>query len=161
MTTECERTAIQKADPEMLRILEEMLEADETITARSVARRHGKIRHASSITRHYGRRELLARFQTIQKERRAWLERIPKMSNVKTATEMAKKDQRIGALERTVEMLRASHLAMLRAIGEFGGVSKWLEFYGRYREIREELRNMGVMPEPELQQMKPRGTPGG
>jgi hypothetical protein len=64
----------------MVRILQHMLESDETITARGVARRHPSVQHASSITRHENRSELLARYQAMQNERRAWLKRLPKHS---------------------------------------------------------------------------------
>lgn len=54
------------ADPHMEHILEEMLAADETITARSVAKKHPAIKHASSITRIPGRSDLLAQYQERQ-----------------------------------------------------------------------------------------------
>jgi len=56
-----ERTT-NEGDPEMERILAEMLEADETITARAVARKHPAIKHASSVTRSQARSDLLARY---------------------------------------------------------------------------------------------------
>jgi hypothetical protein len=137
-------------DAEMVHILQEMLEADETITARGVTRRHPSIQHASSITRHGKRSDLLARYQAIQTERRAWLARLPKHSRVETAAQLADKDIRISELERQLEILRASHLAMMRAVGELGGVSKWLRFFEDYRGAREELKKLGLLPNAEL-----------
>ncbi len=140
----------EQGDTEMLRVLREMLEADETITARAVASRHPHIQYASSITRHSGRRELLARYQAIQDERRGWLKRISKHSRSQTASQMADKDLRIGELEKQIEILRTSHLALIRAVGEMGGMSRWLRFFENYREAREELKALGLLPQTEI-----------
>ncbi|MCM2483274.1 helix-turn-helix domain-containing protein [Burkholderia glumae] len=52
----------------------------------------------------------------------------------------------IAELEATVQLLTASHLAMLRAVGELGGFSKWAKFYEQYREARDKLAELGAMP---------------
>jgi hypothetical protein len=140
-------------DAEMVRILQHMLESDETITARGVARRHPSVQHASSITRHENRSELLARYQAMQNERRAWLKRLPKHSQAETASQLANKDLRISELERQIEILRVSHLAMMRAVGEMGGVSKWLRYFEDCREAREELKRLGLLPTAEVTTM--------
>jgi hypothetical protein len=146
-------TAKLPGDPEMVRLLEEMLELDEDITARAVARKHPHIAHASSITRHSVRSDLLAKYQARQTERRAWRARLRKRSQSKTAAEMTKKDERIAELTRQVEILKASHLAMIRAVGELGGMNKWLKFYESFREVREELKGMGAMPHAEIREI--------
>jgi hypothetical protein len=138
------------ADPEMERILNEMLEADETITARAVARRHPVIKHASSITRNPLRSDFLARYQERQKQFREWRHRAPKRSRDQLAAQLAQKDSRIAELERQVEVLRISHLAMIRTVGELGGISKLLKLYEGYREVREELDRLGVLPHGEV-----------
>ncbi len=136
----------EQDDVDMVRILQEMLETDVTMTARGVARKHPFIQHASSITRHQNRRDLLARYQAMQNERRAWLKRLPKYSRAQTASQLADKDLRIAELERQVEILRVSHLAMIRAVGELGGVSKWLRLFEDYSDVREELKKLGLLP---------------
>jgi hypothetical protein len=136
--------------PEMERILAEMLEADEAITARAVARRHPAIGHASSITRIPARAELLARAQEQQKQFREWQGRLPKRSRDQLAAQLAQKDVRIGELEREVEILRVSHLAMIRTVGELGGISKLLKLYEGWREGRAELDRLGVLPHGEV-----------
>jgi hypothetical protein len=138
------------ADPEMERILKEMLEANETITARAVARKHPAIGHASSITRIPVRAEQLARAQEEQKQFREWQGRLPKRSRDQLAAQLAQKDVRIAELEHQVEILRASHLAMIRAVGELGGISKLLKLYEGYRDFRAELDRLGVLPRGEL-----------
>ncbi len=136
----------EATDSEMVRILDELLEADENITARAVTRKHSSIKHASTITRHAGRSELLAHYQARQREFRAWLKRLPKRSSVKIASEMSQKDVRIAELERQIEVLRVSHVAMIRAVGELGGVSKWLKLFESCQDTKETLKRIGAMP---------------
>jgi hypothetical protein len=85
------------ADPEMTEILEAMLGADETITARAVVRKHPKLKHASSITRSHGRLLLLQQFQAKQKQYREWHARAPKRSRDHLAAQLAEKDARIAS----------------------------------------------------------------
>jgi hypothetical protein len=141
-------------DAEMIDILEEMLLADATITARAVAKRHPSIQHASSITRHAGRSELLSKFRALQTERRGWVERMQKSSRNNIATTLAEKDQRIGDLQRQVEILKSALLAMFRVVGELGGMARFVTFYEDYREIREEMKRMGVMPKTKTNEVK-------
>jgi hypothetical protein len=138
------------ADSEMARILAEMLESDETITARAVARKHPAIKHASSVTRSQVRSDLLAQYQERQKQFREWRHRTPKRSRDQLAAQLAQKDSRIAELERQVEILRVSHLAMIRTVGEMGGISKLLNLYDGYREVRSELDRLGVLPQGEI-----------
>lgn len=138
------------ADPEMELILERMLEDDETITARAVARRHPAIKHASSITRIPVRADLLAHYQERQKQFREWRHRAPKRSRDQLAAQLARKDSRIAELERQVEILRVSHMAMIRTVGELGGITKLLKLYEGYREVRDELDRLGVLPHGEM-----------
>jgi hypothetical protein len=142
------------ADPNMERILAEMLEADETITARAVARKHPGIKHASSVTRSQVRSELLARYLERQKERREWQQRAPRRSRDQLAAQLAQKDSRIAELERQVDVLRVSHLAMIRTVGELGGISKLLKLYEGCREVRTELDRMGVLPKCDVREME-------
>jgi hypothetical protein len=142
------------SDPEMIRILEEMLEANETVTARAVARKHPSIKHASSITRNSSRSELLARFQSKQAQYRTWQARMPKRSREQLATQLAQKDSRIVELEHQVEILRVHNLAMIRTVGELGGISKLLKLYDGYRDTRNELNRLGVLPQGDVKQFR-------
>ena len=141
-------------DPEMEQILEAMLEADETITARAIARKHSKLGHASSITRSLERRRLVEAYQKQQKQRREWIERAPKHSHDQLIAQLAQRDTRIAALEHQIEVLRISHLAMLRTVEEMGGFSKLLKLYEGYRGVREELDRIGVLPKSGVKSMK-------
>ena len=142
-------------DDEMREILETLLADDEDITARAVARLHPSINAASSITRSESRSKLLAEYQQRQAEYRRWRARVAKRSGADTATSLADKDIRIADLESTVQLLTASHLAMLRAVGELGGFSKWAKFYEPYREARDKFGELGALPEATVSTMSP------
>ncbi|MFA5824993.1 MAG: hypothetical protein WC825_03350 [Gallionellaceae bacterium] len=137
-------------DPEMESILKQMLESDDDITARGVIRLHSKLSAASSITRNPTRSKMLAIYQAKQAEFRRWRKRLSKRSKDSSAMGMAEKDIRISELERQVELLTASHVAMLRAVGELGGFAKWAKFFSNYQEIRNEIAKMGAMPDAKI-----------
>jgi hypothetical protein len=125
-------------------ILEMLLERDNNITARAVARLHPTVRAASSITRNGPRGALLAEYQHRQKEYRRWRDRIGKKSGVQVAATIADKDIRIADLESQVALLTASHLAMFRVVGELGGFAKWAAFYEQLREATQQLDRLGA-----------------
>lgn len=133
-------------DSEMEVILQTMLESDEDITARGVIRLHLKLSAASSITRNPARSEMLAFYQKKQEEFRGWRKRLAKRSKDSSAMDLAEKDIRIAELEHQVEILTASHVAMLRAVGELGGFAKWAKFFEDFRGVRNNLNKMGAMP---------------
>jgi len=145
--------ATQPGEDPIVTILDEMLQSDETITARAVARKHPTIRHASSITRQPGRVDLLAKYQAQQAEYRSWQGRLKKTSRQAASNALAQKDQRIAELERQVESMRVAVLAMIRSVGELGGMSRWLGFFEGYREIRDELKKLGLIPATEVKEM--------
>jgi hypothetical protein len=127
-------------------ILEMLLERDNDITARAVARLHSTIRSASSITRSETRSALLAEYQRRQNEYRRWRGRIAKQSGVQVAATIADKDIKIADLESQIALLTASHLAMLKVVGELGGFAKWAAFYDRFREARQQLDRLVATP---------------
>jgi hypothetical protein len=127
-------------------ILEMLLEQDDNITARAVARLHPTIRSASSITRSEARSALLSEYQRRQNEYRRWRGRVAKQSGVQIAATIAAKDIKIADLESQVALLTASHLAMLRVVGELGGFGKWAALYGQYREVRQQMDRLGATP---------------
>lgn len=137
-------------DTEMESILESLLSTDTPITARTVAKLHPKLNAASSITRHPERNKLLATYQTRQKEYRQWSSRSPKYSKAAIATMLADKDLKIKELEQQIAYLTASHVAMIRAVGELGGFSKWAQFFKNYSEIQNELEKRGAIPNADI-----------
>jgi hypothetical protein len=151
--TESNETTPSSDDDQMREILETLLADGEDITARAVARLHPSINAASSITRSESRSRLLAEYQQRQTEYRRWRGRVAKRSGADTAASLADKDIRIAELEATVQLLTASHLAMLRAVGELGGFSKWARFYEHYRDARDKLAELGAIPEATVSPM--------
>ena len=99
------------------------------------------------------RSTLLAEYQQRQAAYRRWRGRVGKRSGADTAASLADKDIRIAELEATVQLLTASHLAMLRAVGELGGFSKWARFYEQYRDARDKLAKLGAIPEAAVSPM--------
>jgi len=130
------------AEREMIRVLEHLLAEDAPITARAVARLHPTLKAASSITRNSARSALVAKFQARQAELRRWKSRTTKQSSGKSAAMLEAKDRQVSDLEATVQLLVASHVAMLRAIGELGGFTKWAQFYESYATVRDQLETL-------------------
>lgn len=136
----------ETVEREMERILQEMLDADEDLTARGIIRRHSRLKAASSITRSPERVEILARYKTRQEEFRRWRQRLARRSKDVSAMSLADKDIRIAELEQQVSLLTYSHVAMIRAVGELGGMAKWSKFFEDYKAVRDELNKMGALP---------------
>lgn len=149
-----EEMPLDAYDPEMEAILQEMIDRDEDITARGVTRLHSKLSAASSIIRNPARAKLLGVYQAKQQDHRAWRRRLAKRSQDSSVMDLAAKDLRIAELERQVELLTASHVAMLRTVGELGGFAKWAQFFDTYQGIREDLARMGAMPAAKVLKME-------
>jgi hypothetical protein len=141
---------IDHEDEEMINILEKLLNENEDITARAVARLHSKIKHASSFTRSPERSALLTQYQEKQRYIRAHLGNIRKRSRENVASDLADKDQEIADLKMQVEILTLSHVAMIRVVGELGGMSKWLKFFEGYKNIRDYLQKQGAIPQANI-----------
>jgi hypothetical protein len=130
----------------MLHILESLLERDVDITARAVARLHPSLKAASSITRSASRSTLVAQYRHRQNEFRRWRGRVGKLAGNQNAAVLADKQSRIDQMETMVALLTASHVALLRSLGELGGFAKWAAFYERFREARDALQKIGAIP---------------
>lgn len=144
MTNE-ERTA-QPGDDAMVQVLEKLLAEDVDITARAVARIHPSLKAASSITRSPMRMNLLTKYRERQAMYRRWNGRVSRMSGAEQSVALAAKDARIADLEETVQLLTASHVALLRVVGELGGFNRWTKFYEDYSSVRDRLAVLGALP---------------
>jgi len=144
---------IDSYDPEMEEILLGLLDRDEDITARAVIRLHSNLSAASSITRNPARTRMMEKYKAKQDEFRGWRKRLAKKSRHSAEMDFVEKDSRIAELERQVNLLTVSHVAMLRAVGEMGGFAKWAKFFEPYREVREELKRMGALPDATVLEM--------
>lgn len=146
-----------ESELEMRVVLDGLLSRDEDITARAVARLHPRIGAASSITRSKERSHLLKQYQERQAEFRRWRGRPGKITGAAAASALADRDLYIAKLESRVAALTASHVALLRAVGELGGFSRWAQFYNSFRDARDLLMELGALPESSVQTLQPRG----
>ncbi|MHB9784736.1 hypothetical protein [Stenotrophomonas maltophilia] len=150
----------EKSDPEMLAVLDDLLSRDVNITARAVARLHPGINAASSITRSKERSRLLSQYQERQAEFRKWCGRPGRLASAEAAAALADRDLYIEKLKSQIALLTASHVALLRTVGELGGYSRWSSFYSVYRESREQLANLGALPVAQLSSIQSRNSEG-
>lgn len=134
-------------DLEMELILQNMIEENITISARGVARIHSKINAASSITRIKHRRALFDKYKLKQNNLRVWAKRLDKQSHTSTLERIAEQELIINKLEHKIELLTASHVAMIRVVGELGGFSKWVQFFQDYHSSLETLYSIGAVPD--------------
>ena len=136
---------LSDVDDEIVKILEKMIEDEQNITVRGVIRNHSSLKAPSSITRNVSRTEIVNYYIKKQQELKSWQKRVGKTSKENLSKSLAEKDIKIAELERKVELLTASHVAMIRAVGELGGSAKWAAFFKDYQGIRNELEKMGAM----------------
>ena len=146
------------AEEQMRDVLEVLLASDDDITARAVARLHPAISAASSITRSPARSRLLAEYQERQAQYRRWRGRASHNSAANAASSLADKDIRIAELEATVQLLKASHLALLRTVNEMDGFAKWTKFYEHHQATRDRLVEIGAIPTAPVSAL-PKSTP--
>ena len=69
-----------------------------------------------------------------------------KESRAKTQSELTARDEQIMQLEGQAQILKIFCLAVIRVVGELGGMAKLVKFFESYREIRKELESIGVVP---------------
>jgi len=143
------RPATDLKHEELLRILEEMLEANVNITARAVAVRHPSLASASAITRQPDRRSLLATYVAKQRALREWAQRTQKTSKQNLAAQLAKKEGQIADLREQIRTLVESHLHLMSLVAESGGIRRLRTFYEQQRSLRARLALSRAIP-PEL-----------
>jgi hypothetical protein len=123
-----------------------MLDGDEDITARAVARLHSSIRNASDFTRNVERRALLEEAQAKQQGLRNFAGKIRREGSRAAAEKLQAAEARIRELEGDEAARVASHLAMIHAVAELGGTAKLLAFYRTYADVRDRLHRQGALP---------------
>lgn len=104
---------------------------------------------------------LLATYQEQQGRYRRWKGRVPRISGTEQSAALAASDARIAELEATIQLLTASHVAMLRAVGELGGFSKWTKFYRDYSSVRDSLATLGALPNSTVRPLAPAAVASG
>jgi hypothetical protein len=143
------RTATDRNHETLIRILEEMLEADLNITAQAVVQRHPDLASASAITRHAGRRALLTTYIEKQRRLRVWAQRTQKTSKQNLTAKLAQQEGLIEDLQDQVRCLVESHLHLMSLVAESGGMRRLRTFYEQQRSLRARLAMSRALP-PEL-----------
>ncbi|KZB53812.1 hypothetical protein [Thalassospira xiamenensis] len=119
--------------------LKRMLSDDIDMTARSCVRQ-GLVKNASDITRIPLRREILAKYNLQQRERRSKnsSRRLIKelQANLKKAT------QETDELKEQKEILIASHRVLIAIVGEFGGIKAWKHVFSEYDKSMKFLESV-------------------
>lgn len=134
-------------------VLSDMLDEDVDISASAVAVKHPTFRHASYITRYDDRRALLKAAETEQKEKRA-KSPVPganKKSRDELVADIAKQSAELTKLRSQLDALTTSHRMMIDAVVSVGGYTKLLEFYARWKTVRDAVFSIpGSLPSADV-----------
>jgi hypothetical protein len=131
---------------ELRAVLNGLLERNDDVTARAVARLHSTVKNASGIVRHPERRQILEQYQTRQQELRTAIGKVRQSGTSAAAVKLQASAERIRELEENEAARVASHLAMIHAVAEMGGTAKLQLFYKRFSVIRDALAREGSLP---------------
>jgi len=138
-------------------ILKKMLDGNITISARSITRLNDSpFKHASDLTRNPDRRSLVEAYQSRQQELRALIEKTDKSSRTNLQARVARLEKENELLKEELELLVASHKAMLLAVGEMGGMAAWRRFFPTWEETRKQLGQLRALPTAEVTELSGR-----
>lgn len=138
-------------------ILKKMLDGNITISARSITRLNDSpFKHASDLTRNPDRRSLVEAYQARQQELRALIEKTDKSSRTNLQARVARLEKENELLKEELELLVASHKAMLLAVGEMGGMAAWRRFFPTWEETRKQLGQLRALPTAEVTELSGR-----
>ncbi|WP_071872331.1 hypothetical protein [Atopomonas hussainii] len=138
-------------------ILKKMLDGNITISARSITRLNDSpFKHASDLTRNPDRRSLVEAYQARQQELRALIEKTDKSSRTNLQARVARLEKENELLKEELELLVASHKAMLLAVGEMGGMAAWRRFFPTWEETRKQLGQLRALPAAEVTELSGR-----
>lgn len=143
------------ADSEMVRVLSEMVDDNETITVRAVVRRMSTLSHASALTRDAWRSAKIAEWQVEQQRLRTLAERSDKASKTNLAASLEVEKAKLAQLEAERNLALGGFMAAIHAVGELGGMKAWLKFFEHSAPALDRLRSMGALPSADVVQLKP------
>lgn len=121
-------------------IIDELIDTDINVTYRAVARQLNMA--TSSVTRSLERKALVTAGQERQHALREWRQRAGKKSHARLTEQLAEKDREIERLRGQIQLLQASHQALVRAVGEVGGMDAWQRFFEDYEGIKQSLATL-------------------
>lgn len=142
------RKAKDPSHEELKLALQTLLDRDEEITARGVARLHPSLKNASDITRHEARKALLDEAVKKQQEIRRFAASVKRTGTTVAAEKLQSLEERLRQLEANEAARIASHVAMIQAVAEIGGTAKLMKFYEAHAEIRDRLHSQGALLVP-------------
>ncbi len=140
------RKTIDPNHLELKAVLDGLLERNEDVTVRAVARLHPSIKNPSGLIRHAERRSLIEQYQARQTELRAAVNKVRRTGTAAAAVKLQATTERIRDLEEAEAARVASHVAMIHVVAELGGTAKLLQFYKRFAPIRDSLAREGALP---------------
>lgn len=139
-----------ETDLELLSVLRDMLDANESISVRAAVRRMKTLRHATGVTRDPWRMGQVDTSQAEQIRAREtanrWENSSKKVLGVRAEIDQGK----MHALQQENAILRAGLIALLRSVGEQGAIKRWRKFFDGYEAAFETLKALGVNPEAEI-----------
>lgn len=118
-----------------------LLDENIDITPASLAYRLGAQR--STVTRSEERLKAVEEAAKEQKRLRNIVAN-NKSSAETLIAKLVRRDAMIAHLERRIEILTASHRAMLMAVGEAGGIAAWRQFFSSWDAVRKELEELSA-----------------
>jgi hypothetical protein len=140
------RADVRGRDERLRSVLEQMLERGERISARGVLKHVSDVRAPSSLTRDPVRRSMLEEFRRIQEARNTWVERAKKQSTARLLSRLYERVVGIEFFVCQLQLLVASHRAMVQAVGELGGLPVWKKAFEGYEHCLRELVQLGALP---------------
>lgn len=140
------RKTIDPSHKELKAVLEGLLERNEDVSARAVARLHPSVKDPSGLIRHPERRAILEQYQARQAEIRAAVGKVRRSGTTAAAVKLQASAERVRELEDSEAARVSSHLAMIHVVAEMGGTAKLLQFYKRFAPIRDSLAREGALP---------------
>ncbi len=100
------------------------------------------------------RAALVDQAQKEQLRLRELIGKADKSSKARLVSQIADRDREIEILRRRVEVLTASHKAMLIAVLEHGGMAGYRRFFEKYNGIRRELEALGAVVSADIVELK-------
>lgn len=121
-----------------------MLERGDRISARGALKHLQDVRSPSSLTRDPVRRAMVEEFRQRQAEGLAWTRRARKEPVARLDALLAERDRTIAELQHQVQLLVASHRALVHAVGELGGLPAWKKAFEQYEHCLDDLTRLNA-----------------
>lgn len=137
----------EKLEARLRATIDAMLTDDETISTRSIMKRMPEdFRYPTAVSRPPALREIYLAGQLEQKRIRQVAAK-NKQSRETLLRQIGHLKDTIQRQEGQICLLVASHCAMISAVGEFGAMPAYLEFFRKHSKALRELEALEALPE--------------